>query len=78
MINLFLSCAKIQVLLISPKILFCHKYFLREQVQDQVVKLEYVPSKENIADIFTNKLPRASFEYLRKKLGVLPTPHSGA
>jgi hypothetical protein len=50
-------------------------HFLREQVQDQVVKLEYVPSKEKITYIFTKPLPRDSFEYLREKLGVLPTPH---
>jgi hypothetical protein len=46
-------------------------HFLREQVQDQVVKLEYVPSKEKIADIFTKPLPRESFEYLRQRLGVI-------
>jgi hypothetical protein len=46
-------------------------HFLREQVQDQVVKLEYVPSKEKIADIFTKPLPREPFEYLRQKLGVI-------
>jgi hypothetical protein len=51
-------------------------HFLREQVQDWVVKLEYVPSKEKIADIFTKPLPRDSFEYFREKLGVLPTLHS--
>jgi hypothetical protein len=46
-------------------------HFLREQVQDQVVKLEYVPSKEKIVDIFTKPLPREPFEYLRHKLGVI-------
>jgi hypothetical protein len=40
-------------------------HFLREQVQDQVVKLEYVPSKEKIVDIFTKPLLRETFEYLR-------------
>jgi hypothetical protein len=51
-------------------------HFLREQFQDQVVKLEYVPPKENIADIFTNPLLREYFEYFRDNLGVLPTSHS--
>ena len=45
--------------------------FLREQVLEQKVKLEYVPSKEKVADIFTKPLPREAFEYLRQKLGVL-------
>jgi hypothetical protein len=45
--------------------------FLQEQVQDQVVKLEYVPFKEKITNIFTKPLPREAFEYLRQKLGVI-------
>eukprot|EP00253_Pinus_taeda_P033071 PITA_33071 len=46
-------------------------HFLREQVLEQKVKLEYVPSKEQVADIFTKPLPRETFEYLRQKLGVV-------
>ena len=46
-------------------------HFLREQVLEQKVKLEYVPSKEQVADIFTKPLPREAFEYLRQKLGVV-------
>jgi hypothetical protein len=49
-------------------------HFIREWFQDQVVKLEHVPSKENITNIFTKTLTRDSFEYLRENLGVLPTP----
>ena len=44
--------------------------FLREQVLEQKVKLEYVSSKEQVADIFTKPLPREAFKYLRLKLGV--------
>ena len=48
-------------------------YFLREKVSQKVVKLEYIiDTKEQIADIFTKSLPRESFSYLRKKLGVIP------
>jgi hypothetical protein len=46
-------------------------HFLREQVLEQKVKLEYVPSKEQVVDIFTKPLPREAFEYLRQKLGVV-------
>eukprot|EP00253_Pinus_taeda_P022987 PITA_22987 len=46
-------------------------HFLREQVLEQKVKLEYVPSKEQGVDIFTKPLPRETFEYLRQKLGVV-------
>jgi hypothetical protein len=47
-------------------------YFLREQVMKQNVKLEYISTKEQVANIFTNPLPRESFEYLKQKLGVVP------
>jgi len=46
-------------------------HFLREQVLKQKVKLEYVPSKEQVANIFTKPLPRETFDYLRHKLGVV-------
>eukprot|EP00253_Pinus_taeda_P005554 PITA_05554 len=46
-------------------------HFLREQVLEQKVKLEYVPSKEQVADILTKPLSRETFEYLRRKLGVV-------
>ena len=47
----------------------CH--FLQEQVLEQNVKLEYVPSKEQVADILTKPLPRETFEYPRHDLGVV-------
>jgi hypothetical protein len=40
-------------------------HFLREQVIEQSVKLEYIPTKEQVADIFTKPLPRDTFEYIR-------------
>eukprot|EP00253_Pinus_taeda_P004443 PITA_04443 len=46
-------------------------HFLREQVLEQKVKLEYVPSKEHVVDIFTKPLPRQTSEYLKQKLGVV-------
>jgi hypothetical protein len=50
-------------------------HFLREQVTENNIKLEYIGTKEQIAYIFTKPLPRETFEYLRQKLGVVPTPH---
>ena len=49
-------------------------HFLREQVREKNIKLECVETKEQIADIFTKPLPRETFEYLRKKLGVISSP----
>jgi hypothetical protein len=39
-------------------------------VNDKIVKLEYVPTKEQIADIFTKPLPRDTFDYLKKEDGI--------
>ena len=49
-------------------------YYLRDQVANKKIKLEYVPTQEHIADIFTKPLRRDAFEYLRKRLGVVPLP----
>ena len=46
-------------------------HFLREQVAQKIVKLEYVPTKEQTDDIFTKPLAREPFEYLRDRLGVV-------
>ena len=40
-------------------------HFLREHVMEKNIRLEYVDTKEKIADIFTKPLPRETFEYLR-------------
>ena len=49
-------------------------HFLREQVAQNVVKLEYVDTKEQITDIFNKSLTRGSYAYLRKTLRVIPLP----
>ena len=38
-------------------------HYLRELVEDKEVKMEYVNSKEQIADIFTKPLPKDAYEY---------------
>ena len=50
-------------------------HFVREQVAEKNIKLEYVCTKEQIADIFTKPLPCEAFEYLHQKLGILPSSH---
>jgi hypothetical protein len=49
-------------------------HFLREQVLDKNIKVEYVRKKEQVVDIFTKLLPREAFEYLRQRLVVISTP----
>ena len=47
-------------------------HYLRELVQDKIVRMEYVDTKEKLVDIFTKALPKEPHEYLRSQLGVLP------
>ena len=47
-------------------------HFLRELVQDKEVRLKYVNTKEQIANIFTKPLSKDAFFYLKGKLEVIP------
>jgi hypothetical protein len=49
-------------------------HFLREQVAKKNIRVEYVGTKEQVANIFTKPLPWEAFEYLRQRLGVISTP----
>jgi hypothetical protein len=49
-------------------------HFLREKVAEKNIRVEYVGTKEQVADIFTKTLPREAFEYLHQRLGVISTP----
>jgi hypothetical protein len=49
-------------------------HFLREQVAKNNIRVEYVGTKEQVANIFTKPLPREAFEYLFQRLGVIYTP----
>ena len=47
----------------------CH--FIRQKIQEGLIKTEYVNSKDQLEDILTKGLPRQQHEYLIGKLGVL-------
>ena len=47
-------------------------HYLREQVSQKNIKLEYIDTKEQIDGIFTKPLPKEYFESLRQKMGVIP------
>jgi hypothetical protein len=49
-----------------------------EQVAEKNIRVEYVGTKEQVADIFTKPLPQEAFEYLRQRLGVISTPKMNA
>eukprot|EP00253_Pinus_taeda_P018600 PITA_18600 len=46
-------------------------HYIKNLVQDGIVKLEYVPTDEQVADILTKSLPNKEFEYLRKMLDLV-------
>ena len=43
-------------------------HYIKDMVQRGVVKLQYVESKEQIADVLTKPLVRVKFEYFRDNL----------
>jgi hypothetical protein len=45
-------------------------HFIRDLVEDKVVILEHVTTKEQLANIFTKALDVKQFERLRSKLGI--------
>ena len=49
-------------------------HFLREKVAANVFRLEYVATKDQLADIFTKTLTRETFEYLWYIIGVVNPP----
>jgi hypothetical protein len=49
-------------------------HFIGDRVQKGVVKLQYAPTNEQVADILTKGLPKGKFEYFQEKLGVVENP----
>jgi hypothetical protein len=43
--------------------------FLREHVTNSMISLHYIPSKDQIVDIFTKPLSQDQFAYLCQKVG---------
>eukprot|EP00253_Pinus_taeda_P034766 PITA_34766 len=70
-----ISISKNHVMHSKMKHISIKYHFIREQVSENNIKLEYVGTKEKITDIFTKPLPHEAFEYLRQKLGILQSSH---
>jgi hypothetical protein len=49
-------------------------FFVRTAVQDQILALEYVPSKLQLADFFTKAQIRAQHSFFLSKLCVVDPP----
>ena len=47
-----------------------HYHFIREAVEDGKVAVQYIPTRDNISDIFTKPLAKAKFRELAELLGL--------
>jgi hypothetical protein len=52
-------------------------HFIRDLIKDRTIKLNYVTSKNNKADILTKALNRVKFKKLKVKLGIKGVSNSG-
>ena len=46
-------------------------FYIRDMRQKGAIKLQYVSTDEQVADVLTKPLSRVKFEYFRDKLGVV-------
>lgn len=51
-------------------------HFVRERVTAGELNVNFLSTKDQVADIFTKPLPRPRFAELRVKLGIVPCPWS--
>ena len=72
-----ISLSKNPVMHRASKHIEIRYHFVREKVQDGSLKLVYIPSSENIADVLTKSTRKNTFVYLRDKFMHSPqrTPH---
>lgn len=49
-------------------------FFIREAEEDKKIKITYISSNDQLADIFTKSLPNSSFSKLREMLNVTKIP----
>jgi hypothetical protein len=69
-----MSMSKNPVLHSKTKHISIEYHMLREKATEKEIRLEYVITKDHIADIFMKPFPKDTFECLRGMLGVMPWP----
>jgi hypothetical protein len=47
-------------------------HYIRDMVQGGAMRLQYVTTEEQVADVLTTPLSTTKFEHFRDKLGVVP------
>ena len=56
----------------NPVFHACIKHYVTKRLSAGEIGLAYVPTQNNLADLFTRALPREKFEAFCKALGLLP------
>ena len=46
-------------------------HYIKDMVQREAVKLQYVATEDNIANVLTNPLAKVKFKYFKEILGVI-------
>jgi hypothetical protein len=46
-------------------------HHIRDMVQRKTIHMQYLPTHEQIADIFTKSLAKTKFEYFRERFGLM-------
>ena len=54
-----------------------HYHYIRDQIKDGILRLEYIPTQNQLADIFTKALNGPRLRALRTQLGIALIPDSG-
>ena len=79
--NACIALAKGTAVSAAAKAIDIKYHYVREKSAVGLISLVYVPTRSNLADMFTKPLPRASFENFRSGLGVVevcgPGPRVG-
>jgi hypothetical protein len=52
-------------------------HFVREQVNQKQLQIQFISSKDQIADIFTKPLPLPLYEFCKHNLNLLPVEIEG-
>ena len=66
-----INLSKNSILYSRAKHIDIRHHFLRDHVSKEDVVLNFVPTDQQLADIFTKSLPEESFTRIRRKLGII-------
>ena len=71
MLLVYIATTRVVVFHDKSKHIEIKYHYIRDMVQRGAVKLLYVATEEQMADVLTKPLARLKFEYFRENLGVL-------